>query len=44
MIRTIALFSLLGLVACETLEGAGRDVQTAGQVITEEAQDAQAGN
>ena len=44
MIRTLALFALLGLVACETVEGAGRDITTAGAVITDEAKDAQAGN
>jgi entericidin B len=44
MTRTLALFALLGLVACETVEGAGRDIETAGEVITDEAQDAQAGN
>lgn len=43
MTRTLTLLSLLVLCACETLEGAGRDVQTAGEVITEEAQDAQTG-
>lgn len=43
MIRTLALFALLGLMACETVEGVGRDVETAGEVITDEARDAQAG-
>ena len=44
MIRLIALVALLAVAACETVEGAGRDLQTAGEVITEEAQDVQAGN
>jgi entericidin B len=43
MTKAIALFALLGLVACETIEGAGRDIETAGEVITDEAQDAQSG-
>lgn len=43
MIRFLALFALVGLVACETVEGVGRDVKTAGGVITDEAQDAQSG-
>jgi entericidin B len=40
MKRTLALLALFGLVACETVEGAGRDITTAGEVITEEAQTA----
>ncbi len=40
MIRTIALLALIALTACETVEGAGRDITTAGKVITEEAQTA----
>lgn len=40
MTRTLALLAMFGLVACETVEGAGRDITTAGQVITEEAQTA----
>jgi entericidin B len=44
MTRALALLALFGLVACETVEGAGRDLQTAGEVITDEAQDAQSGN
>jgi predicted small secreted protein len=43
MTALIALFAFVGLVACETLEGVGRDVETAGEVITDEAQDAQSG-
>jgi entericidin B len=44
MTRTLALLALVALAACETVEGAGRDIQTAGEVITDEAQDVQAGN
>lgn len=44
MTRALALIALFGLVACETVEGAGRDIQTAGEVISDEAQDAQTGN
>jgi len=43
MTRTLALLALLGLAACETIEGAGRDLETAGEAITEEAQETQAG-
>ena len=41
MIKAIALFALLGLVACETIQGAGRDLETAGEVIQNEAQETQ---
>lgn len=43
MIRTLAVLSLLGLVACETIEGAGRDLETAGEVVQDEAQETQSG-
>jgi entericidin B len=43
MTKAIALLALLGLVACETVEGAGRDLQTAGEVISDEAQEVQSG-
>ena len=43
MTKALALLSLLALVACETVEGAGRDLETAGEAITDEAQEAQAG-
>jgi predicted small secreted protein len=43
MTKAIALCALLGLVACATVEGAGRDLQSAGAAITEEAQDAKSG-
>ncbi|WP_113911346.1 entericidin A/B family lipoprotein [Roseovarius dicentrarchi] len=34
---TFVLIAALGLAACETTEGFGRDVQKAGQAIEEEA-------
>lgn len=43
MTKAIALLALFGLVACETVQGAGRDLETAGEVIQAEAQDAQSG-
>ena len=43
MTKAIALFALLGLVACETIQGAGRDLETAGEVIQDEAQETQSG-
>ncbi|PQO24926.1 entericidin EcnAB [Rhodobacteraceae bacterium WD3A24] len=36
----LALLGLLGLAACETVEGAGRDLQRAGQTVEREAQTA----
>ena len=44
MKRMIMAFGLLLIVAaCEPVEGAGQDIQAAGEVITEESQQAQAG-
>lgn len=37
----LILAAVLGLVACETVKGAGQDLQTAGQAIQQEAQEAQ---
>ena len=34
---------LLALAACETVQWAGRDLQTAGAVVADKAQDAQPG-
>lgn len=39
----VALTALMTLSACETMEGLGRDVETTGEVITEESQEAQMG-
>lgn len=42
MIRVFAMgLALLGLAACETTKGAGRDIQKAGQAISGAAQDVQ---
>ena len=42
MIRIIACgLMLLGLAACETAKGAGRDISKAGQAISGAAQDVQ---
>ncbi len=35
--------TLLVLAACETVEGAGQDIQSAGAAISQESQEAQAG-
>ncbi len=40
-LRLLPLLGLMAVAACETIEGAGRDLNTAGDVITEEAQQAQ---
>ncbi|MDZ4095596.1 MAG: entericidin EcnAB [Paracoccaceae bacterium] len=44
-IRTslLALIALLALTACETVQGAGRDISTVGSVITEGSQEVQQG-
>lgn len=42
MIRlTLPLLALLALAACETVKGAGRDLQTTGSAISSEAAEAQ---
>jgi len=41
IVTLISAFSLLILNACSTIEGAGNDLQGAGQVISETAQKAQ---
>jgi predicted small secreted protein len=38
----IPLLAMMILSACETVQGAGRDLQTAGEAITEESQQSQA--
>lgn len=43
MMRTLTLLALLATAACETVEGAGRDLETAGEAITEQSQETQAG-
>lgn len=37
------LMSLFALAACETVEGAGQDISTAGEAIAEESREVQAG-
>ena len=42
MARILLIFLMLGgLAACETVEGAGRDIQNAGQAIESESRQAQ---
>lgn len=43
MRRLFVLLALLGLTACETIEGAGQDIENAGEAISQEANEAQAG-
>lgn len=38
----IPLLAILALSGCETMQGAGRDMQTAGQLMTEQSAAAQA--
>lgn len=40
---TLALLTLFTLAACETMQGFGRDVEEAGEEITEESVETQAG-
>ncbi|MDP3263064.1 MAG: entericidin A/B family lipoprotein [Tabrizicola sp.] len=39
----LPLLAFLAIAACETVEGAGRDLEDAGAAITAESQEAQAG-
>ncbi|MGB5558770.1 MAG: entericidin A/B family lipoprotein [Paracoccaceae bacterium] len=41
---TLALVALLGLVACETVKGAGQDIENAGEAIQSESAEAQYGS
>ncbi|TCO69550.1 entericidin A/B family lipoprotein [Rhodovulum euryhalinum] len=41
LLLSLTLTALVGLAACETIEGAGRDIENAGQSIETEAQQAQ---
>lgn len=38
--RILALIGLMALGACETVEGFGQDVQTAGSAVSQEAREA----
>jgi len=33
MIRLLAIAAILGLAACETVQGVGRDISNAGQAV-----------
>ena len=37
----LPFLALFAVTACETVEGAGRDLQTAGEAVTTESQDVQ---
>ncbi|MGC9418919.1 MAG: entericidin A/B family lipoprotein [Rhodovulum sp.] len=41
LLLSIPLLALTALAACETVEGAGRDLEKAGEAIETEAQEAQ---
>lgn len=43
MRRLLVLLALLGVTACETIKGAGQDLENAGEAISQEANEAQAG-
>lgn len=43
MPKILAVLVLLGLAACNTVEGAGKDIAGAGHAVTDEAQDAKKG-
>lgn len=38
-----AILAMMALSACETVQGAGRDLQTAGSVVQQESAEVQAG-
>ncbi|QYX57785.1 entericidin A/B family lipoprotein [Roseovarius sp. SCSIO 43702] len=40
ILTALSLTAFLGLSACETVEGAGRDIEKAGQNIEDAAEDA----
>lgn len=41
LITAIAVLSLLGLAACNTIEGAGKDLQQGGKAVTNQAKETQ---
>jgi entericidin B len=43
MARMMMVVMIFALAGCETVKGAGQDIQTAGQAITAEGTQAQAG-
>lgn len=40
-IRLSPILALMALTACETVQGAGRDLQSAGQVVEQESYEVQ---
>ncbi|PZX15786.1 putative small secreted protein [Palleronia aestuarii] len=40
-VRSVLILGLLALTACETVGGAGRDIQSAGRVLERESYEAQ---
>ncbi|RDW13650.1 entericidin A/B family lipoprotein [Paracoccus thiocyanatus] len=44
ILQASSLLALLALAACQTVQGAGRDLESAGQVISRESQEVQAGS
>ena len=38
----LPLIALLTVTACETIQGAGRDIESAGEAITDQSQETQA--
>lgn len=43
LMKTLPLLAILALGACNTIAGAGRDMQQAGAVVSTEARKAEAG-
>ncbi|MDP0927577.1 entericidin A/B family lipoprotein [Paracoccus onubensis] len=43
MLGVAVLLAVMAVSACETMQGAGRDLQTAGQVVQQESAEAQYG-
>lgn len=43
MLKIGMLLSVLAIAACGTVQGAGQDLQTAGQVVQQESAEVQAG-
>lgn len=43
MRRLFVLIAFLGITACETIQGAGQDMENAGEAISQEANETQAG-
>lgn len=41
LVKLSPIFALMALAACETVQGAGRDLQTAGQVVQQESYEVQ---